>query len=99
MPYNSANMLSTQHDNGVTYVINGPHKCQIDSFDTWLQVWNVYEKLVMASQPTRYAELVVNKFNFLIANFAGRQCTSLTYTPAWLKQTKFNTAANLVWMC
>ena len=33
----------------VAYIIKGQRKRQIDSFDTWLQAWNVYEKLVMAA--------------------------------------------------
>ena len=54
--------------NDVTYVIKGHRKRQIDSFDTWLQAWNVYEKLIMAAQPERYTELASYREQIQFAN-------------------------------
>ena len=64
----SANVLPTQGDNSVTCVIKSPRKRHIDSFDTWLHAWNVYEKLVMAAQPARYTELASYREQIQFAN-------------------------------
>ena len=61
-------MLPTQGDSNVTCIIKGPRKCHIDSFDTWLHAWNVYEKLVMAAQPARYTELASYREQIQFAN-------------------------------
>ena len=52
----------------VAYIIKGQRKRQIDSFDTWLQAWNVYEKLVMAAKPERYLELATYREQIQFAN-------------------------------
>ena len=45
-----------------------PRKRHIDSFDTWLQGWNAYEKLGMASHPHRYPELASYRDPTQLAN-------------------------------
>ena len=44
-----ATMPSAQGDVSITDEIKAPSKRHIDSFDTWLQGWNAYEKLDIAS--------------------------------------------------
>ena len=51
--FTNPSVLPAQNESSLASVIRGPRKRHIDSFDTWLQAWNVYEKLVMASQPSR----------------------------------------------
>lgn len=66
---NNGSIFPPQSDiNCVTYVIKGPRKRQIDSFDTWLQAWNAYEKVVMAAQPSRYTELASYREQIQFAN-------------------------------
>ena len=44
--------------NCATYVVKGPQTSQVDSFDTWLQAWNAYDKVAMAAQPSCYTEQI-----------------------------------------
>ena len=66
MPLTNPRVLPVSSD--VTYVIKGHRKRHIDSFDTWLQAWNVYEKLVMAAQPEHYTELATYREQIQFAN-------------------------------
>ena len=65
---NNGNIPAQSDINCVAYVIKAPRKRQIDSFDTWLQAWNAYEKLVMAAQPSRYTELASYREQIQFAN-------------------------------
>ena len=98
VPFANANVLPAQGNNNITYVVKGPRKRHIDSFDTWLQAWNVYEKLIMATQPARCAELdsIASKFNLLMANFAGCQFICSISTPVWPMQRSCSTTLGLV---
>lgn len=66
---NNGSIFPAQSDiNCVTYAIKGPRKRQIDSFDTWLQAWNAYEKVVMAAKLSRYTEFASYREQIQFAN-------------------------------
>lgn len=61
-------MPSAQGDASITYVIKATRKGHIDSFDTWLQAWNAYEKLVMASHSHQFPELASYREQIQLSN-------------------------------
>ena len=70
--FTNPSVFPAQNESNVAYVIKGPRKRHIDSFDTWLQAWNVYKKLDMATQPARYAELASFREQIQFANRKSR---------------------------
>ena len=71
----SMNMI-TQHNIGVLETASGEtinvlkpqRKRTIDSFDTWLQAWNIYEQKIMEKHPQRYFELARYRESIQMAN-------------------------------
>lgn len=49
-------------------VLRPQRKRTIDTFDTWLQAWNIYERNIMTTDPQRYFELARYRESIQMAN-------------------------------